>query len=92
MSGLTFEKVEGKFCVSAQTCIYMLPTRCMMKNRHKKRKSNMTYKKPKIVAMSKPQKSYVAGCPAKDATTQIYVKNNVRYSYNCKKCEISGRA
>lgn len=39
MSGLTFEKVEGKLCVSAQTYIYVLPTRCMMKKWANERKS-----------------------------------------------------
>ena len=52
----------------------------------------MSYKKPQIVAKSAARCSYVAGCPAKDATTGKYTKNGVTYSHNCAKCEISGRA
>jgi len=53
---------------------------------------NMNYKKPEIVAKSLANRSYAAGCPAKDATTQKYTKGGVTYSHNCAKCEISGRA
>ena len=56
------------------------------------KESEMAYKKPQIVAKSAARCSYVAGCPAKDATTGKYTKGGVTYSHNCAKCEISGRA
>ena len=51
----------------------------------------MAYKKPEIVAKSAAQKSYVAGCPAKDNSGPWKVINGVRIGHNCAKCEISGR-